>query len=146
MFWNLSECYCTATFNASRFRRFVKANNIVAWNRGRTACHDWALYLSRGRDSSRGELCWPDNGSRKYQPYYLDHARLFKTITGRFILVSHSYGQLDEIGNLNAWTAACGIAVDIYDSSRDWYFPGEPHTGHTSLLVWHLPSVAVPLE
>ena len=121
-------------FDPKRLKAFVEANGFTRYCQpGRQAYHK---FLTTGRNTGGYTQI-------NYElPPAFDHGRAFKnTRTGVVCVVSQPYNYLHTVAEeCKLWAKERGIAVDLYDSDKSWYYPGS-----TCLIIWHLSEVPVLL-
>lgn len=114
-------------------REFLKQNDIAKFMHVSNS-KDWKKFLETGRKNIA-----PLGEADKCKMPYTDHARAFKTTTGKVCFISQPYKEVEIIRTeLKTWAEERQLEVDIYDASHSWYSPGE-----TIVIVLHLPEVSI---
>ena len=130
----ITESFISSFEGADSLRRFIEKNEFV-----RVCQCGHQKNMRRFLETGRSNFC-----SKTVEvlpmPIGYDHPYLFSQRRGGYkCIVSQPYIGVEVLKReLPAWAEKCGLAVEVYETGRSFYSPG-----NTSMYIFHLPEFKV---
>lgn len=129
---NLKQIYHTSDSDFSVLKKFVEANHF---DRFASFSHYYDVHKVLTNGGFYGRLVFEIE-----KPPFHDHLVYFKDSKHKITCLTYSpYQEASEIEDeVKQWAEEKGMAAEVYDSSKSWYYPN-----HTCFVVLHLKGTTV---